>query len=184
MKKNHSSKSQTATLAAPKPAKAAFRTDPKDTQVKTSEPNVCLLVMGRDTSFCEEAAFHLATIGLKVVPVTLTDDSLMETVRLHSPKCVLLDWDTLNESALKTCLFLRNYLLGRSTPIALVSREARSDSAIIKAFSAGVDDFIADATRPRLLSVRIKTLLHRRTPVAAAPTGSEQPHPWIDSQAV
>lgn len=125
-----------------------------------------VLLYGQNSSFFEYASFHLAAHGIRVVPV-LNADRLAEIIHNESPSLVLLHWDTLGESSLQSCRYLRTDLKLMHTPIAIVSEQLRGSISIVLAVASGADDLIEGALNPRIFWSRIRSLLGLRdTPLA------------------
>jgi DNA-binding response OmpR family regulator len=125
-----------------------------------------VLLFTDDSDFIEHAAYQLKALGLQMVPV-LTQDELLRTIRDERPALVLVHWDTLGESALRFCSFLKASLLRRAAPVAIV-REGRGGGRFVTgALASGADDVIEDAREPRLFAARLRALLRWAPPLAA-----------------
>lgn len=117
-----------------------------------------VLLFAEDCEFIQQVTYEIESLGLQLLPC-LTQDDLLRTIRDTKPALVLVHWDTLGESALRFCSFLKASFLRRSAPVALV-REGRGGVRFVTgALASGADDVIEDASEPVLLATRLRALL-------------------------
>lgn len=124
-----------------------------------------VLLLADDCEFIEHAALQIRSLGFQMVQV-LTQDELLRSLRDTRPALVLVHWDTIGDSALRFCSFLKASFLRRSAPVAIV-REGRGGGLFVTgALASGADDVIEDAHDAPQLAARLRTLLRWVPPLA------------------
>ena len=120
-----------------------------------------VVLYGRNSSFFEFAAFHLATAGIQTVAVA-SQDLLLASLAEAAPVAALLHWDTLGNEALGDCRRLKEQL-GPEVPVLMITEQLGSGLDVVEAFASGVDGLIEGAANPRLFLTKFKSYLRRLT---------------------
>jgi type II secretory ATPase GspE/PulE/Tfp pilus assembly ATPase PilB-like protein/ActR/RegA family two-component response regulator len=153
------------TPPAPPPAEATdtspwSRTVPEVTAA-AAEPAAAPLVLVADDDPAMRALVHaiLTTQGLRVAEAADGITALDEAQRLR-PALILLDMDMPRLDGLGVLETLRKRLLGRSTPVIVVT--ARDDAAIeSRCIELGAEDYITKPIQPASLVARTRAVLRR-----------------------
>lgn len=131
-----------------------------------------VLLCGRNSSFFEFAAFHLAASGIQTVPVG-GHAGLLEAALAEAPDAVLLHWDTLGDDSLRLCARVKA-LLGSHVPVLVVSERLGGGIDIVAAFTAGADGLIEGAHNPRILLMRLRHHLGSCAAAEAVPSATKK----------
>ena len=120
------------------------------------------LLVGRD----EESAGYLAkALGESEFRCEYSDTvQALETVGLSSPDVVVLDFPLLDADSLTLCRRLREL---STVPLVVCSMSNR-ESDVVKAFDAGVDDYLVIPMRPAEMTARLQALVRRASPADRA----------------
>jgi DNA-binding response OmpR family regulator len=129
-----------------------------------------LLFVEDDPSISESLGQALTTLGHSVRAVGSAEDALV----------VVGDSATGFDLAIVDVMlpgvdgfeFCRRVTVDADLPVILLT--ARSDPIdIVVGLECGADDYVTKSVQPRVLDARIKTVLRRSSPAAAAPRGTE-----------
>lgn len=114
-----------------------------------------VLLVGRD----EESAGYLAkALGEGEFRCEYADTvQALELVGLSDPDVVVLDFPLLDADSLALCRRLREL---STVPIVVCSMSNR-ESDVVKAFDAGVDDYLVIPMRPAEMTARLQALVRR-----------------------
>ena len=97
---------------------------------------------------------HMRNESFEVSKAQSGTEGLRKALR-EKPDILVIDHEMPDQNGLEVIEALRRSEVGSSMYILLVTGND-SDELLIKAFDAGVDDFVPKPFRPRLLSARIK----------------------------
>ena len=97
---------------------------------------------------------HLSSASYDVT-IAGTPAKAVELAMADAPDIVIADWEMPEMDGLELCRVLRNTEVGRSMYFLLLTGHA-DDDLLVKAFDAGVDDFVSKPFLPHLLLARIK----------------------------
>lgn len=116
------------------------------------------LLVGRD----EESADYLAkALGEGEFRCEYADTvQALELVGLSSPDVVVLDFPIFDVDSLALCRRLREL---STVPLVVCSMSNR-ESDVVKAFDAGVDDYLVIPMRPAEMTARLQALVRRASP--------------------
>lgn len=122
-------------------------------------PNCPVLVVDDDPDVQAMVSAVLKAKGFVADCATSAEDAF-DMLRGACTKLVIVDWDLPGMSGMDFCRRLREDPKLRELPVLVLTAHA-SQRAILEAFEAGADDFIAKPFRTHELGVRVLGLLGR-----------------------
>ena len=122
-------------------------------------PNCPVLVIDDDPDVQAMVSAVLEAKGFVAECATSAEDAF-DLLRGACVKLVIVDWDLPGMSGMDFCRRLREDKKLRELPVVVLTAHA-SQRAILEAFEAGADDFIAKPFRTHELGVRVLGLLGR-----------------------
>ena len=125
-----------------------------------------VLIVEDEADLSQLLAYNLGKAGFDHAIVDDGDDALL-AVEEERPDLVLLDWMLPNLSGIEICRQIRARKATRALPIIMLT--ARSDETdMLRGLERGADDYIAKPFSVTELMARVKALLRRSNPAAAA----------------
>ncbi len=113
-----------------------------------------ILVVDDDPFILQEIALHLIGDGYLVESAESAAQAL-EKMDVFHPEIILTDWVMNGMDGLQLCQALRQRKNGQLLYIILLTSHDAEDS-LVKAFAAGVDDYIPKPLTPRILLARVQ----------------------------
>jgi len=130
---------------------------PAEAQPTTPVPNadtIRILAIDDDLVSLRLLTRHLEKDGYKV-QAARNGKTALKLALSTAPDIVIADWEMPDIDGLELCQSLRRTDVGRNMYFLLLTGH-ESEELLVRAFDAGVDDFITKPFIPRLLSARIK----------------------------
>ncbi|HEB91907.1 MAG TPA: hybrid sensor histidine kinase/response regulator [Gammaproteobacteria bacterium] len=126
----------------------------EELQEQPPAKNLRILVVDDDPFILQEIALHLMGDGYLVETAESAAQALKKMDVFH-PEIVLTDWVMNGMDGLELCQVLRQRKNGQLLYIILLTSHDAEDS-LVKAFEAGVDDYIPKPLTPRILLARVQ----------------------------
>jgi two-component system phosphate regulon response regulator PhoB len=118
-----------------------------------------ILVVDDEQDILEVVAFSLRKAGYRVAVATSGEQAL-EMIPIIQPDLVILDIMLSGQNGLVTCSQIRENSAIRDLPILMLS--ARGDEVdVVEGFRRGADDYVQKPFSPRVLELRVRSLMRR-----------------------
>lgn len=124
---------------------------------------VKILIVDDEADILEFIGYNLRKEGYEIV----TASNGLEAIKVakeHHPDLILLDVMMPKMDGLQTCEYLRNLPEFKDTSIVFLTA-LNDETAELKGFSVGADDYITKPIKPKVLITRIKARLKKAGPV-------------------
>ncbi|QSA96060.1 diguanylate cyclase [Methylococcus sp. EFPC2] len=113
-----------------------------------------VLLVDDDPVMLEWLAGQIEAEGHRVA-VCRDGESALKYALTHSPQMVITDWRMTPMDGLQLCRALRASAFGKSLYVIMFT-VTEDEDALVKAFAAGIDDYIIKPTSVKILSARIR----------------------------
>lgn len=113
-----------------------------------------ILIVDDDPLSLKVLERHLVRAGYRVSTAKDGNEAL-EVVLRSSPQMVIADWMMPGMNGIELCAALRRIESGRKIYFLLVTGE-NEDENVVRAFDAGVDDYLLKPLNPKILLARVK----------------------------
>jgi len=113
-----------------------------------------ILIVDDDPMSLKVLERHLVRAGYRVSTASDGNEAL-EVVLRSSPQMVIADWMMPGMNGIELCSSLRRIESGRKIYFLLVTGEGE-DENVVRAFDAGVDDYLLKPFNPKILLARVK----------------------------
>jgi DNA-binding response OmpR family regulator len=136
------------------------------------EPRRTVLVVEDEKNIRELVCLHLQVEGFSCVPVE-TGTGALDLLDRRPFDLVVLDLMLPGVDGLSICRAVRRGSLNRDVPILMLTAR-REEADKVVGLDSGADDYLAKPFGIRELLARVRAVMRRRTPAAAAPGDNGQ----------
>ena len=137
-------------------------TRPTSAKGKAAQPDQApprILVVDDEEDLLELVRYNLTKEGYDVECVDSGEDAL-RSARREPPDLIVLDLMLPAVDGLEVCRRLKAESKTREVPIIMLTAKSE-ESDMIAGLERGADDYIAKPFSPRVLTARVRALLHR-----------------------
>lgn len=128
-----------------------------------------ILVIDDEAGILELVRYNLAKEGY-TVQVADTGEKGLKAARAKLPDLIVLDLMLPGMDGFEVCKLLKNDAKTRSIPVLMLTAKSE-ETDLVTGLELGADDYLTKPFSPKVLLARIRTILRRRAPQAAAETG-------------
>lgn len=121
-----------------------------------------VLLTDPDPAYCRAIRQHLLADGFSVAVANDAASTLL-LVAEAPPVAMVLSWDLPDTSGIELCRQFRRLRSTRATPLVMVS-DHDDDDHCVRALTTGADDFMVKPVSNRVLSARLRRVIHRCNP--------------------
>jgi two-component system phosphate regulon response regulator PhoB len=125
-----------------------------------------VLIVDDERDLASLVEFNLQQAGFETA-VALTGEHALELAGGRVPDAVLLDLMLPDISGKEVCRQLRADQRTRAVPVVMLTARGEEQDRV-EGFESGADDYVSKPFSPRELVLRLKAILRRAAPVAAA----------------
>ncbi len=123
--------------------------------------NPHILIIEDDSSVCELLFACLNKAGYRV-SIAQSGEAGLSQIEEDPPEAMVLDLNLPGMNGLDVCRAMRRDPWMSRIPVLMLTGQAEEDD-VVAGLEVGADDYMTKPFSPKLLTARVKSLLHRRS---------------------